>query len=55
MPALQDLSPEALAVIAATVFSPPLHWAGILMPRPTYLPHPCRRLPRLLGGGAGSQ
>ena len=49
MPALPDLSPEALALIAAAVFSPPRGRAGILRPRPPYLPHPCRRLPRLRG------
>jgi hypothetical protein len=49
MPAPHDLSPEALAVIAAAVFSPPRGRAGILRPRPSYLHHPRRRLPRLRG------
>ena len=40
MPALPDLSPEALALIAAVVFSPPRGRPGILRPRPPYLPHP---------------
>ena len=47
MPALPDLSPEALALIETAVFSPPRGRAGILRPRPAYLPHPCCRLPQL--------
>jgi hypothetical protein len=44
---------DALAVIAAAVFGPPLAWPGILRPRPPYLPHPCRRLPGCGKGGDG--
>ena len=49
MPSLDDLTPAQWALIAAAVFGPPRGRAGILRPRPSYLPHLCRRLPRLRG------
>ena len=45
-----------LAALLLAVFAQcPAHIRpGILRPRPAYLPHPRRRLPRLRGGAAGS-
>jgi hypothetical protein len=43
------LSPADWARISAAVFFPPRGREGILRPRPPYLPHPRRRLPRVRG------
>lgn len=48
MPNLDDLTPADWAAIAVAVFAPPRGRAGILRPRPGYLPRHYRRLPRFM-------
>jgi|688.fasta_scaffold33146_7 hypothetical protein len=42
-----ELTPAQLARLAAVIFGPAPLREGIPRPRPPYLPHPRRRLPRL--------
>ena len=49
MPSLDDLTPADWVEIFRVVFTTPRARPGILRPRPPYLPHPWRRLPRLRG------
>jgi hypothetical protein len=44
-----ELTPAQLARLAAVIFGPAPLREGIPRPRPPYLPHPRRRLPKVLG------
>ena len=45
---MQLLTDQQITVLLALI-NGPRRRVSILRPRPTYLPHPCRRLPRVQG------